>query len=143
MGIPWWSSSEDLSLSLPCSGSIPGQGAEIPATHVEQPKSKQTKKVKIVFFLYIVHHNFKKGLLCPGFTTSSAPLGPQVMSQWHQRAVTSAQQPCLSWLLHLCSALVCRASSSRGPFPALTPFPHHFESIIGWRCWNISNIIKF
>ena len=53
MGIPWWSSGEDLSLSLPCSGSIPGQGAEIPATHVEQPKSKQTKKVKIICFVYI------------------------------------------------------------------------------------------
>ena len=83
----------------------------------------------------------KKTFFCIYFTTTSkkafcvlASLPPQPLLALRSCPSDSVlyfwpppQQPCLSWLLHLCSALVCRASSSRGPFPALTPFPHHFE----------------
>ena len=61
-----------MSLSLPWSGSIPGQGPEIPASHVEQPKSKQTKKVKKHFFVYISPQLQKR----PSVSCLRYPLSP-------------------------------------------------------------------
>ena len=113
-----------MSPSLPWSGSIPGQGTEIPASHVEQPKSKQTKKVK----------QFFKKASC---VLASLPAQPllALRSCGSDSSVLCSDLPLnspaaagfYSFVLLGSSSTGPSSSSSPGPFPALPCFPCHSE----------------